>query len=114
MLYLYGHTCPDIYFEVNFFARYMFCPNNLHEESLKQIGQYLKLTWDCGLIMNPNRELFNIDGYPDADFLECMDTRSQMTPPMLIVALVTSSKFQTVLFYGIQSYRQRQSSQLWE
>ena len=46
----------------------MFCPNNFHEEALKQIGRYLKLTRDHGLILNPNRELFKIDSYPDAYF----------------------------------------------
>ena len=46
----------------------MFCTKFFHEEALKQIGRYLKLTRDCGLISNPNRELLNIDGYPDADF----------------------------------------------
>ena len=46
----------------------MFCTNNLHEENFNQIGRYLKLTLDIGLILNTNRELFNIDSYPDADF----------------------------------------------
>ena len=26
------------------------------------------MTWDCGLILNPNRELLKIDSYPDAYF----------------------------------------------
>ena len=46
----------------------LFCPNNLHEYALKQICRYLKLTRDLGLILNHNRELFNINIYPDADF----------------------------------------------
>ena len=46
----------------------MFCPNHFHEEALKRILWYLKLTQDHGLILNPNRGLFNIDSYPGADF----------------------------------------------
>ena len=68
MIYLSGPTRPDISFAVNCCARYMFCPNHFHEEALKRIGWYLKLTQDHGLILNPNRGLFNIYSYPDADF----------------------------------------------
>ena len=46
----------------------MFCPNHLHEEALNKIGRYLKLAQECGLILNINRYLFNIDSYPDAYF----------------------------------------------
>ena len=31
LLYLSGHTRPDIAYSVNFCARYMFCPNHSHE-----------------------------------------------------------------------------------
>ena len=68
MLYLSGHTRPSIDFAVNCCARYMFCPNNLHDKVLNLIGQYLKLTRDRVLILNPNRKLFKIDSYSDADF----------------------------------------------
>ena len=46
----------------------MFFFKNFHDEALKQIVWYFKLTRDRVLILNPNRELFNIDGYPDAYF----------------------------------------------
>ncbi len=46
LLYLSGHTCPDIPFAVNCCARYMFCPKHLHELALKGIGCYLKQTSD--------------------------------------------------------------------
>ena len=45
-----------------------FFPKHSHEEAFKKFGRYLKLTRDRGLILNPNREIFNIDIYPDADF----------------------------------------------
>ena len=68
LLYLSGHTPPDIAYAVNFCARYMFPPRNSHETALKQIGRYLKATQDRGLILNPNYDLCKLDFYPDADF----------------------------------------------
>jgi len=46
LLYLSGHTRPDITFAVNCCAHYMFCPKHLHELALKCIGRYLKQTPD--------------------------------------------------------------------
>ena len=45
----------------------MLFPNNLHEYALKKIGRYLIQTRNRGLILNTNREILNIDSYPDAD-----------------------------------------------
>ena len=67
LLYLSGHTRPDIAYAVNCCARYMFCPKKSHENALKRIGRYLKATRDQGLILNPSDKL-SIDSYPDADF----------------------------------------------
>ena len=67
MLYLAGHTRPDIAYAVNCCARYMFNPRLSHENALNRIGRYLKATRDKGLILNPSKDL-KIDAYPDADF----------------------------------------------
>jgi hypothetical protein len=67
LLYLSGHTRPDIAYAVNCCARYMFNPRLSHEKALKRIGRYLKATRDKGLILNPSGEL-RVDAYPDADF----------------------------------------------
>ena len=67
MLYLSGHTQPDITYTVNCCARYMFCPKHSHKLALKRIGRYLKNTASCVMIINLTRELV-IDAYPDADF----------------------------------------------
>ena len=40
--------------------------------------------------------------------------RSRLIPSVLRVAPVTSPHFQNVLFYGNQSYRQRQLSRIWK
>ena len=68
LLYLAGHSRPDIAYAVNCCARYMFAPRKLHEVALKRIGRYLKATKSRGLVLNPSKELCKIDCYPDADF----------------------------------------------
>jgi hypothetical protein len=67
MLYLAGHSRPDIAYSVNCCARYMFSPRLSHEKALKRIGRYLKATRDKGLILKPCHGL-QIDAFPDADF----------------------------------------------
>jgi hypothetical protein len=46
LLYLSGHTRPDITFAVNCCTQYMFCPKHSHELALKRIGRYLKQSPD--------------------------------------------------------------------
>ena len=70
LLYLSGHTSPDIAYAVNFCARYMFCPKHFHETALKRIGHYLKDTRYRGLIFNPSSNVCKLDFYPDAYFLQ--------------------------------------------
>jgi hypothetical protein len=67
LLYLSGHTRPDIAFAVHQCARYTFQPTNRHVTALKRIGRYLKGTQDKGLIMRPTSKI-HVDCYPDADF----------------------------------------------
>ena len=67
MLYLAGHSRPDIAYAVNCCARYMFNPRLSHEKALKRIGRYLKATRNKGLILKPTGML-KVDAYPDADF----------------------------------------------
>ena len=67
LLYLAGHSRPDIAFAVHQCARYTFDPKRSHEVALKHIGRYLKGTMDKGLIMSPS-DGFSLDCFPDADF----------------------------------------------
>ena len=55
LLYLSGHSRPDITYAVNCCARYMFNPRKRHEIAIKRIGRYLKGTANRGLIINPNK-----------------------------------------------------------
>ena len=38
MLYLSGHSRPDIAYAVNFYARYMFGARLSHEKAIKRLG----------------------------------------------------------------------------
>ncbi|EJK75839.1 hypothetical protein THAOC_02428 [Thalassiosira oceanica] len=67
LLYLCGHSRPDIAFAVHQCARYSFAPKRSHELALIRIGRYLKGTLDGGLILDPTDDL-RLDCYPDADF----------------------------------------------
>ena len=68
LLYLAGHTRPDLAYSVNCVARYMFCPKRSHELALKQIGTYLKATRCKGMIITPSDNILSIEAFPDADF----------------------------------------------
>ena len=67
LMYLAGHTRPDIAYAVNCCARYMFSPKRSHEEAVKRIVRYLKATKDRGMIFDPTED-FALNCYPDADF----------------------------------------------
>ena len=68
LLYLSGHSQPDIAYAVNCAACYMLCPKRSHEEGLKHCVCYLKNNRDCGLILNPSGDKLKNDSYPNADF----------------------------------------------
>ena len=67
LLYLSGHSRPDIAFAVSQVARYTFKPTRKHEQALVRIGRYLKGTLGRGMIMEPT-DTPRVDCYPDADF----------------------------------------------
>lgn len=67
LLYLTGHSRPDIAFAVHQCARYTFAPKRKHELALIRIGRYLKGTASEGLVMRPT-DTPRLDCYPDADF----------------------------------------------
>jgi hypothetical protein len=67
LLYLSGHTRPDLAYSVSQVARFMFNPKHSHEIAIKRIGRYLIGTKDKGMIIKPTSTI-DIDAYPDADF----------------------------------------------
>ena len=69
LLYLSGHSRPDIHFAVTQCCRYRHSPKRSHKEALEHLGLYLKGTKDKGLIMSPEQvNLLRIDMFVDADF----------------------------------------------
>ena len=68
ILYLSVHNRPDIYFAVNFCARYMFIPQRYRELELKRLAQYLENTQDHGLVLDKNYDILKVDVCPDAEF----------------------------------------------
>ena len=79
LLYLQGHTRPDISFTVNQCARYVFHPKRSHEEAMKHIGRYLKGTHDKGISMKPSKDL-QIDCFVDADFAGLWNYEDNLDP----------------------------------
>jgi hypothetical protein len=67
LLYLLGHTRPDLAYSISQVACFMFNPKHLHEIALKRISRYLIGTKDKGMIIKPKNTI-DIDAYPDADF----------------------------------------------
>ena len=68
LLYLSGHSRPDITFAVSQCARFTHSPTRLHEKALERIGLYLKKTNKQGMIFRPNHDGLQLDCYCDADF----------------------------------------------
>jgi hypothetical protein len=64
---LSSNSCPDISFTVNQASQFTHCTRLSHEIALKQIGHYLKIARDKGLIMKPSSSL-TLDCDADADF----------------------------------------------
>lgn len=67
LLYLSGHTRPDLAYSVSQVARFMFNNRRSHELALKRIGRYLIGTADKGMFLTP-KDTLDIDAFPDADF----------------------------------------------
>ena len=110
LLYLSGHTRPDITFAVNCCAQYMFCPKHLHEYALKCIGHYLKQTSDHGMVTNSSSNVCKIDAYP----YDVVMIRTTLIPHALRVAWDSSSLLLSVLYFSNQTCRQRQLYPRWK
>ena len=68
LLYLSGHSRPDIALAVSQCARFTHCVKRSHELALERIGRYLLATADKGLILWTNLNEMKINCYMDADF----------------------------------------------
>jgi hypothetical protein len=68
LMYLAGHTRPDISFAVNLLARYSSSPTRRHWNGIKHILRYLRGTMDMGLFFS-NESKSDLIGYADAGYL---------------------------------------------
>ena len=113
LLYLSGHTRPDITFAVSQCARYSFCPKKSHEEALKRIGRYLKGTKDKGIFMKPQSSL-QIDCYVDADFAGLWNHEDTIDPTSVRSCSGFLLLLAAVLYLGCQSYKMKQLCLPWK
>ncbi|KAL7482891.1 hypothetical protein ACHAW6_008542, partial [Cyclotella cf. meneghiniana] len=113
LLYLSGHSRPDIAFAVHQFARYTFKPTRQHELSLVRIGRYLKGTMDKGLIMSLSPDP-RVDCYPMLILLVFMDMKTCSTLIVPIVALAVSSLPLAALSYGFPAFKPKLLSPPWK
>ncbi|KAJ9561443.1 hypothetical protein OSB04_006603 [Centaurea solstitialis] len=77
LMFLAGHTRPDISFSLNLLARYSSCPTKTHWNGIKQIFRYLQGTKNLGLYF-ANLSKGSLYGFADAGYLSDPHTgRSQ-------------------------------------
>ena len=67
LLYLCGHSRPDLQFAVSQCARFIHGTKRSHEVALERIGQYLKGTMEEVLVLKLNVSM-DIECFVDADF----------------------------------------------
>eukprot|EP00956_Cyclotella_meneghiniana_P031775 scaffold84712_cov23-Cyclotella_meneghiniana.AAC.1 len=115
LLYLSGHSRPDIAFAVHQCACYTFKPTSRHFAALKRIGRgrYLKGTADKGLILRPSKHL-HVDCFPDADFAGLYNHEDSQDPHVFAVVQAMSSLLPVALFFGKANYRPRLHYQPWK
>jgi len=106
LLYLLGHTRPDLAYSVSQVARFMFNPKHLHKIAIKRIGRYLIRTNDKGMIIKPTADIGN-DAYPNADFAGLYGYKGSHTGAML-------SQFLDVPSIGHINFRPRQPLPPWK
>ncbi|XP_049936825.1 retrovirus-related Pol polyprotein from transposon RE2 isoform X2 [Nymphaea colorata] len=71
-------TRPDITYAVNVLSQFMHAPTDCHWKSAERVLGYLKNNPGKGLLYTQQDQL-NIEGYSDADWAGCTDTRRSTT-----------------------------------
>ena len=78
LLYLQGHSYPDICFAVSQVKRFIHEHKRSHEVVIKRIGEYLNATSEEGFMLKPTDE-FTMDCYMDADFAGLWNVNDQLS-----------------------------------
>lgn len=71
-------TRPDLAYTVTYMSQFSSSPSEEHISTAKRILRYLKGTKDLRLIF-PWQEAIILEGYSDADFGNCLDTRRSIS-----------------------------------
>jgi hypothetical protein len=101
LLYLSGHTRPDIAFIVSQCACYTRSPRRSHEKALERIGPYLKATADKGMVLNPmSNDTMKTDFYDDADFASLWGVEDKQDPSCVKNKLDTLFSLTIVRYVG--------------
>ena len=80
LLYISGHSRPDIAFAVHQVARFTHSPTDKHEKAIILIGRYLKGTRDRGLVYDPSKQRNRLNAHVDADFAGLYDCEDHEDP----------------------------------
>ena len=80
LLYISGHSRPDIAFAVHQVARFTHNPTDKHEKAIILIGRYLKGTRDRGLVYDPSKQRNRLNAHVDADFAGLYDCEDHEDP----------------------------------
>ncbi|XP_056866765.1 secreted RxLR effector protein 161-like [Raphanus sativus] len=68
LMYLAGHTRPDISFAVNLLSRFSSCPTQRHWNGIRHVLRYLQGTKDLGLMFT-NQSKEGLVGFTDVGYL---------------------------------------------
>ncbi|KAL7478538.1 hypothetical protein ACHAW6_004298 [Cyclotella cf. meneghiniana] len=103
ILYVAGHSHPDIAFAICQCARYIFKPTIKLKAALKRIGRCIKGTIDKGLILNPTKKI----QVETLILLVSMDTKTSKIPIVSEAKLDLFSLCAVALCFGSCIYKLR-------
>ncbi|POM60028.1 LOW QUALITY PROTEIN: Integrase catalytic core protein [Phytophthora palmivora] len=90
LMYLATSTRPDIAFPVGYLSRFVQHPSVEHAGALKRVLKYLAATPNHGIIFknqtNSDAENVEINGFVDADWGNCPDTRKSVSGYVMKIA----------------------------
>ena len=100
LLYLSGHSRPDITHNVHQCTRFTFNPKLSHKRALIQIAKYLKATGNRGLIVDPDKSPFALTATLTLTLQVSGDINHPLIPAKFTAVQVMSSHLQAVPFFG--------------
>lgn len=84
--YISMTTRPDITFAVSSLSQFLNKPGLSHWDAGIQVLRYLKGTRDIGLKINRPQDLLHLEGYADADWASCPESRRSVSGNLVLWA----------------------------